>query len=79
MIFAELIAYINDVRMVSNIRPVFKLVDLKKMYFDRLRQVDGRIMGTPSLNSTRLKAKLLYLPFLPKECLECQQTWISIL
>jgi len=54
MVFAELIAYINDVRMVSNIRPVFKLVDLKKMYFDRLRQVDGRIMGTPCLNSTRL-------------------------
>jgi len=29
------------------------------MCLDRLRQVDGRIMGTPSLNSTRLKEKLL--------------------
>src|SRR6218665_3546609 len=59
IVFAELIAYINDVRSVSDIRPVFKLVDLKKMYANRLQQVDGEIMGTASLNSTRLKDKLL--------------------
>jgi len=31
VVFAELIAHINDVRTVSNIRPVFKLVDLKNV------------------------------------------------
>src|SRR6218665_425874 len=65
IVFAELIAYINDVRSVSDIRPVFKLVDLRKTYGNLLQQVDGEITGTASLNSTRLKDKLLeHFPYM---------------
>src|SRR6218665_1925585 len=45
--------------LVIFVRPVLKLVDLKKMYANRLQQVDGETTGTASLNSTRLKDKLL--------------------
>lgn len=59
--FAELTAYINDVRSVPDIVPVLKLVDLKKLYADRLQQLDVTVAQT--INSTRLKEKLLaYFP-----------------
>lgn len=59
--FAELTAYINDIRQVEGIFPVFKLVDLKNMYTNRLQQFDAS--AVTHVNSTRLKEKLLaYFP-----------------
>jgi hypothetical protein len=61
IVFAELTAYINDVHVCDNITPVFKLVDLKNMYMNRLQQLTD--ITVQPINSTRLKEKLLtYFP-----------------
>jgi hypothetical protein len=61
IVFAELTAYMNDVRVFDNLVPVFKLVDLKNMYTSRLQQLNDS--AVQPVNSTRLKEKLLaYFP-----------------
>ena len=55
--FAELVAYVEDIRTETSIAPVFKLSDLAQMYKTRLEQlgveVDGRV------HTSRLKLRLL--------------------
>jgi hypothetical protein len=55
--FAELTACISDVILVEKLTPVFKLVDLKNMYCNRLQQLDP--MTDHNERSRRLKYKLL--------------------
>jgi len=60
IVFAQLIAYIDDVRS-CDIIPVFKLADLKNLYLTRLNQLNQSNFNT--VNSSRLKEKLLaYYP-----------------
>ena len=64
--FAQLVEFINECRLDSTTKPVFKLADLTKKYQLRLQQlgetVDCRI------NSTRLKERLLsHIPGLKAE------------
>jgi len=60
IVFAQLIAYINDVRS-CDIIPVFKLADLKNLYLTRLNQLNPSTVN--AVNSSRLKEKLLtYYP-----------------
>ena len=54
---AQLIAYIEEIRSMSQISPVFKLADLVRMFGDRLRQLGCQ--SENRINSTRLKEKLL--------------------
>ena len=61
VVFAQLTAYIEEVRSVANIAPHFKLADLKKLYGERLQQLNAT--DVHPINSTRLKEKLLkYFP-----------------
>ena len=57
--FAQLVSYINEIREVDGITPIFILADLKKMYFDRLCQLTAKEEHKPTVHSTRLKEKLL--------------------
>lgn len=43
MVFAQLLAYINDIQSVTNVWPVFKLTDLKT-YVDQLQEMYGPIL-----------------------------------
>ena len=57
--FAQLTSYINEVRAIDCIVPVFKLAELKKMYLSRLHQLDPLALAEQTIHSTRLKEKLL--------------------
>jgi len=61
IVFAQLTAYIEEVRSVANIAPHFKLADLKKLYGERLQQLNAT--DVHPINGTRLREKLLkYFP-----------------
>lgn len=49
--FAELTAYINDLHAIEGLIPVFKLVDLKNTYCNRLQQLNPTAVN--QVNSTR--------------------------
>ncbi|XP_062605131.1 uncharacterized protein LOC134266937 [Saccostrea cucullata] len=57
----ELVSYIDDARMNDLVAPVFKLVDLSKLYTTRMEQL-GTIM-TGRVHSTKLKDRIMtYFP-----------------
>ena len=57
LVLAELVKYIDASRSETDAVPVFKLIDLQKLYTERLEQlgifVEGRV------NATRLKKRIL--------------------
>ena len=57
LIFAQLVAYISEIRDIEGIAPIFKLSDLRKLCDDRLQQMDNPKLQP--MHSTRLKEKLL--------------------
>jgi hypothetical protein len=54
---AELVAYIEEAREESDSVPVFKLIDLVKLYTSRLEQLG--VTSTSRINSTHLKNRIL--------------------
>ena len=55
--FAELVTFIEELRMDEKIAPVFKLSDLTKLYSSRLEQLD--IEHSSRVHSTDLKNRIL--------------------
>lgn len=55
--FAQLVVYIDEIRSITTVSPVFKLADLSKLYTQRLQQMGVDI--TARVNTTKLKEKLL--------------------
>jgi hypothetical protein len=53
--FAELVTYMEDIRMEESVAPVFKLADLANMYKGRLKQLGASV----GVHNTRLKIRLL--------------------
>jgi len=55
IVFAQLVSYIEDAKVVSGLSPVFKLSDMAKLYAKRLDQLGL----SENVHSTRLKHQLL--------------------
>ena len=59
--FAELVSYIEDVRMDDLVASIFKLTDLVTMYSVRLKQLGTEVVGR--IHSTHVKDRILgYFP-----------------
>ena len=56
IVFAELVSYLEDVYADADISPVFKLIDLAKLYQLRLKQLG---IKENRVYTTRLKGRLL--------------------
>ena len=54
---AELLAYIEQARMVEDVAPVFKLADLARLYSKRLKQLG--VEQDMHTHSTELKNRIL--------------------
>ena len=58
---AELVSYIDDACMEALVAPVFKLVDLTRLYTTRLEQLGTKVTGR--VHSTKLKDRIMiYFP-----------------
>jgi hypothetical protein len=57
IVFAELVAYMEDFRNEEDIAPIFKLADLVGLYTARLKQLGASVLNR--VHSTRLKIRLL--------------------
>ena len=56
IVFAELVSYIETYRGSSEMRPVFKLADMKNLYISRLNKLG---LDQVQVHTTRLKDRLL--------------------
>ena len=57
IVLAEVVSFIEESRSESNTNPVFKLVDLSKMYVQRLEQLGVDV--SKRIHTTRLKERIL--------------------
>ena len=57
IVFAELVMYIEEVRLVASTAPVFKLADMAQLYMSRLQQFG--LTSDKRMHTTPLKQRLL--------------------